>query len=81
MSAPPVCSTCHAEDSNSNSADRLPDGQWLCEQCRPVGLHCPGCGGEPIMRLGPDTYCGNENCSVFSWNPTKQLAEMEWEGR
>ena len=45
----------------------------------PVGLACPECGGPPIILLGggEQAFCGNTECLVFIWNPTKTREELE----
>ena len=42
----------------------------------PVGLECPGCGKAPAFALSEQAFCGNDNCGVMMWNPTKTLEEM-----
>jgi hypothetical protein len=44
----------------------------------PVGLNCPGCGkfAAIVMQGGEQAFCGNDDCSVMAWNPTKSLRQM-----
>lgn len=45
----------------------------------PAGLICPHCGHSPILLLGggKQAFCGNEECDVFTWNPTQSRAHLE----
>lgn len=36
---------------------------------------CPGCGRPPEFGFATQAFCGNDDCHVFTWNPTKTLAE------
>lgn len=32
---------------------------------------CPGCNEGPAMALYHQCFCGNDDCSVWTWNPTE----------
>lgn len=32
---------------------------------------CPECNEGPVMALYHQCFCGNEECSVWTWNPTE----------
>jgi len=34
---------------------------------------CPQCRQPPRMVLGAEAFCGNDQCSLFSWTPTASL--------
>ena len=38
---------------------------------------CPVCGEDPVFVLGGGTqaFCGNDDCNVLTWNPTKSADE------
>ncbi len=44
----------------------------------PAGLHCPGCQQPAAIVLagGAQAFCGNDDCAVFAWNPTKTIEEL-----
>ncbi len=42
----------------------------------PMGLECPGCGQLAAFALTTQAFCGNDECGVMMWNPTKTLEEM-----
>jgi hypothetical protein len=43
----------------------------------PVGLNCPGCGELPVMVFGgTQAWCGNGDCAILTWDPTKTAAEL-----
>ena len=48
---------------------RRPAGQ-------PQGLICPGCEQPAAAALGEQAFCGNGDCHVMAWNPSKTLEEM-----
>jgi hypothetical protein len=31
--------------------------------------NCPGCGQEPMLRLGHQSWCDNALCDTIAWNP------------
>lgn len=41
-------------------------------------LLCPVCDQPPIFMLGGGTqaFCGNEECRVFTWDPTLSRDEL-----
>lgn len=43
----------------------------------PATPRCPQCGHLPMMVLGGGTqaFCGNEDCSTLTWNPSHSLDE------
>lgn len=36
---------------------------------------CPVCGHPPAFLLGNQAFCGNDDCTCLSWNPTITPAE------
>lgn len=43
----------------------------------PQGYTCPGCGWQAELALaGGHAFCSNEDCKVFSWDPTATLVEL-----
>lgn len=42
----------------------------------PIGDSCPGCGQAATLELYRQSFCGNEDCHVVTWNPTMSLAEL-----
>lgn len=51
----------------------------LDERPTPVGDHCPRCGQRAryLLDHGRQAFCGNDDCQVLTWNPTKTRAEMD----
>lgn len=43
----------------------------------PAGLRCPLCSRPPLWLLGGGTqaFCGNLECKVFIWDPTRTVDE------
>lgn len=47
----------------------------------PIGLNCPWCQVLAQLVLSDtQALCGNDNCQLFLWDPTKTLAQMATEG-
>lgn len=42
----------------------------------PMGLTCPGCHQPPLLVFYQQAFCGNDDCRVFTWNPTDTLDEF-----
>lgn len=41
---------------------------------------CPRCGQPPKLELGDDkAFCGNDDCDVFCWDPTRTREQFEAE--
>jgi hypothetical protein len=44
---------------------------------RPLTPACPFCGQPPVFLLGGGTqaFCGNDDCTLLTWNPSLSLDE------
>lgn len=42
----------------------------------PLGAHCPGCGGPPLLDSVLPYFCADPDCRVLGWEPTATLAEF-----
>jgi hypothetical protein len=43
-----------------------------------AGLNCPRCGRLAVFLIGDrQAFCGNDDCSILMWDPSKTAAENE----
>lgn len=42
----------------------------------PVAPPCPGCAQPAKYVMTDQAFCGNDDCRVIAWNPTKTMDEM-----
>lgn len=42
----------------------------------PVGLVCPGCQQPAKFALTGQAFCGNDDCKIIAWNPSKTFDEL-----
>ncbi len=40
-----------------------------------VTPNCPMCGQPPLIAFEAQAFCGNEECKVMHWTPTKTVEE------
>ena len=58
------------------SDDDVADDDIVVDVSEPIGNSCPGCGQPAVIELYRQSFCGNDDCHVFTWNPTMSLAEL-----
>jgi hypothetical protein len=42
----------------------------------PSGWLCPGCEQPAALALSGQAFCGNDDCAVVAWDPSKSLVEL-----
>lgn len=39
-------------------------------------FHCPACGWMAKFAFSGQAWCGNDDCAVVCWDPTKSIEEL-----
>lgn len=42
---------------------------------QPVGMACPSCHQPAAIAFAEQAFCGNDDCRIVTWDPSKTLDE------